>query len=106
MSALTVEHAKPEDYERIHYALITPDGRMFNAVSFGGHSALAYKLSQLAILPEGAGYDNCVHVSFGDFDFARDDKNYCRVTQAQFNTMFDYKMAIQGSFPWDRLEVI
>ena len=104
MPALTVEHAKPEDYEYIRYALITPDGRLFDAEDYGGHSRLTGKLHKAGILPDW-NYDGCVHVSERDFDFAREDKNYCHVTQQQFDTMFDYKMAIHGEFPWDRLQV-
>ena len=105
MSALTVDHVDPERYGEIRYALITKDGRMFDAGRYGGHGRLAYKLEKAGILPESH-YDGCVHISDSDFDFAREDKDYCRVTQQQFNTMFDYMMAKHGEFPWDRLEVI
>ena len=105
MPALTIDHVELENYADIAFGLIAPDGRLFNAEHGGGHSRCAGKMHDAGILPAWS-YDGCVHIAYSDFDFARDMREYRRVTQAQLDTMFDYMAAKGGEFPWDVLEVV
>ena len=96
-----------DNYSEILYALILPDGSLYDAERFGGHCSLAYKLHEAELLPSHY-YDNCVHVSSANFDFIteRYGKEYLKVTQKQIDTMLDYTLAHNKPFDFSQMEII
>lgn len=96
------------DYENVEYGLITPDGRLFET-DFYGHCSLADDLVMEGVLNENTPQDyfGSIHLADGEFDLIDFDCEYTlRVTQAQFNTMFDYMKARNDTFDFYKLEII
>ena len=93
------------DFTEVKYGLIDRNGKLYNADHCGGHSSLYDQLQEAGILSRGD-WDSCVHVNRFDFDYARSSPECRRVTQKQFDTMFDYALAHGTEFPFDILEVV
>jgi len=100
------EPVPPDEFEKIVYGLITPEGQLFKVDYYGNHSSTMYRLQEHGIVDFGIAYEKLVHISDSDFDHVRKYQDSRRVTQKQFDTMFDYSLARGFEFPWELAEVI